>query len=410
MKKLLLFGLLVLFLLSMTVYAFSVELRVGAAAWMHKKFPLAEAAKRFEKNHPGVKVKLLKIPEFTQTMLLKMKRGKTDYDLLMPYSGGAGMVPFAKMGVIVPLDDMFNNEKYKTDGKKLQKDDFFKGFLKDSYYEGKFYSMPVFGEIEMIALRKDLFDKAGIPIPKTWDELRDAAIKLTSSDMWGYSTCWARITLLKVIFSAVKGRGGRVLDEKGNLSFNDPITREAIKWFVDLRNKDKAMQPNIHEEFNNSRDEWKKGKVAIFHNWLSWGIEGAKLIGEDKVEYIPVPGTSKNGTMIYMGGVIVPKAGHVELAKLFIAEEIEAKWFQQWSFNHYGKNPVRRQNIEGLKLKVNWDDVIGAIDNGETLPVYEDLLKMSDTAVKYLTLALTGKMDVDSACDKIYKEISTMKK
>ncbi|HID15523.1 MAG TPA: extracellular solute-binding protein [Candidatus Atribacteria bacterium] len=311
---------------------------------------------------------------------------------------------------MVPLDDMFNNEKYKTDGKKLQKDDFFKGFLKDSYYEGKFYSMPVFGEIEMIALRKDLFDKAGIPIPKTWDELRDAAIKLTSSDMWGYSTCWARITLLKVIFSAVKGRGGRVLDEKGNLSFNDPITREAIKWFVDLRNKDKAMQPNIHEEFNNSRDEWKKGKVAIFHNWLSWGIEGAKLIGEDKVEYIPVPGTSKNGTMIYMGGVIVPKAGHVELAKLFIAEEIEAKWFQQWSFNHYGKNPVRRQNIEGLKLKVNWDDVIGAIDNGETLPVYEDLLKMSDTAVKYLTLALTGKMDVDSACDKIYKEISTMKK
>lgn len=42
MKKLLLFGLLVLFLLSMSVYAFSVELRVGAAAWMHKKFPLAD--------------------------------------------------------------------------------------------------------------------------------------------------------------------------------------------------------------------------------------------------------------------------------------------------------------------------------------------------------------------------------
>ncbi len=410
MRRVFLFGLLVLFVLSLTTIAFSVELRVGAASWMHKKFPLADAAKEFEKNHPGVKVKLLKIPEFTQTMLLKMKKGKTDYDLLMPYSGGAGMVPFIKMGVIVPLDDMFNNDKYKTDGKKLQKDDFLKGFLKDAYYDGKLYSMPVFGEIELLAIRKDLFDKAGLSAPKTWDELREDAIKLTSSNVWGYSTCWSRVTFLYVLFSAVKGRGGRVLDDKGNLSFNDPITRETIKWFVDLRNKDKAMQPDVHEEFNNSRNEWKKGKVAIFHNWLSWGIEGAKLIGEDKVEYLPIPGTEKNGTMIYMGGVIVPKAGHVELAKQFIAEEIEAKWFQQWSFNHYGKNPVRRQNIEGLKLKVDWDKVINAIDNAETLPVYEDLLKMSDVTVKYLTLAFTGKMDVDSACDKIYKEISTMRK
>lgn len=409
-RKYMILVLVIVFLFILTANSFAVTLRVGAAAWMHKKFPLEEAAKRFEQAHPGVEVELLKMPEFDMTMLLKMKGGKTDYDLLMPYSGGAGMVPFIKLDVIAPLDDIFNNEKYMVDGRKLQKDDFLGAFLKDGYYNGKLYSIPVFGEVEMLSIRKDLLDKANLPIPSTWEELTETAEKLSENGVWGYSTAWARVTLLHVLFSAVKGRGGRILDENKNLSFNDSITRETIQWFVDLRNKYHVMQPNVHEKFNNTRDEYKKGNVAIFHNWLSWGLEGAKFIGEDKVIFRNIPGTKKNGTIVYMGGVILPKAGHdLELAKKFISEMILSKWFQQWSFNNYGKGNVLKQNLEGLEGDF-WEDFISSVDNGESLPIYEDLLKMADVAEKYLRLAFTGEMDVDKACDKIYKDISLMKK
>lgn len=390
-------------------------LRVGAAEWMYKKFPIEETAKRFEAAHPGVKVKLLKVTEFDQSMLMAMKAGRTNYDLLMPYSGGS-MVKFIKLDTIVPLDDVFNNPKYKVDGRLLQRSDFLQGFLKSGIYDGKVYALPVFGEVQVLGYRKDYLEEAGVEPPKTWAELEMAARLLTKdndgdgeTDVYGYSTCWSRITLLYTFFSAVKARGGRLLDENGNLSFRDPITIDTLKWFVKMRNEYKAAQPDVHEVYNNSRDAFKAGKVALFHNWHSWCLESGLVFGPEKLGIVPLPKTGETGTMIYMGGVIVPKAGNVELAKQFIVEMIESKWFQQWSYLNYGKMPVTRQNLEGLEGDY-WDELISAVDNGEDLPAYEDLLKMSDTAEKYLRLAWTGQMDPEEACERIYKEISRMRK
>ena len=415
MKKALFLLTLISFLISSVLIFSEQVLRIGAAEWMYKKFPIEEAAKKFEKMHPGVKVKLLKVTEFDQSMLMAMKAGRTNYDLLMPYSGGS-MVKFIKLDTIVPLDDVFNNPKYKVDGRLLKREDFLQGFLKSGIYNGKVYALPVFGEVEVLGYRKDLLEEAGIKPPRTWEDLEKAAKLLTKDvdgdgeiDIWGYSTCWSRITLLYTFFSAVKARGGRLLDEKGNLSFNDPQTIDTLKWFVKMRNEWKVAQPDVHEVYNNSRDAMKAGKVALFHNWHSWLLESGKVLGEDKVDIVPLPNTEKTGTMIYMGGVIVPKAGNVELAKLFIVEMIESKWFQQWSYNHYGKMPVTRQNLEGLPGDF-WPDLIKAVDTGEDLPPYEDLLKMSDTAEKYLRLAWTGKMDPEKACKLIYRSISKMRK
>ncbi|HCZ07017.1 MAG TPA: hypothetical protein DHV12_07810, partial [Thermotogae bacterium] len=342
-------------------------LRVGAAEWMYKKFPIEETAKRFEAAHPGVKVKLLKVTEFDQSMLMAMKAGRTNYDLLMPYSGGS-MVKFIKLDTIVPLDDVFNNPKYKVDGRLLQRSDFLQGFLKSGIYDGKVYALPVFGEVQVLGYRKDYLEEAGVEPPKTWAELEMAARLLTKdndgdgeTDVYGYSTCWSRITLLYTFFSAVKARGGRLLDENGNLSFRDPITIDTLKWFVKMRNEYKAAQPDVHEVYNNSRDAFKAGKVALFHNWHSWCLESGLVFGPEKLGIVPLPKTGETGTMIYMGGVIVPKAGNVELAKQFIVEMIESKWFQQWSYLNYGKMPVTRQNLEGLEGDY-WDELISAVD------------------------------------------------
>lgn len=54
----------------------------------------------------------------------------------------------------------------------------------DNIVDGKVYSIPTMTIIHFIALNKDMFDKAGIPIPSDWtlDEFRDIAKRLTSGE------------------------------------------------------------------------------------------------------------------------------------------------------------------------------------------------------------------------------------
>ena len=57
-------------------------LRVMSEAWMFKKYPLREAVARFEANHPGVRVELIKSPDGSPTRLLvSMMSNRSDTDL-----------------------------------------------------------------------------------------------------------------------------------------------------------------------------------------------------------------------------------------------------------------------------------------------------------------------------------------
>ena len=48
-------------------------------------------------------------------------------------------------------------------------------------HEGRIYGVPAFSFVDWIYYRKDWFDAAGIAVPTTLAELRDAAIKLTDA-------------------------------------------------------------------------------------------------------------------------------------------------------------------------------------------------------------------------------------
>ena len=73
---------------------------------------------------------------------------------------------------------LYNGDEVLPDAVKS---DILEAFQKSGTYEGKFYGFPDLSSARAFSYNTDLFTKAGIAnAPKTWDELKDAATKITA--------------------------------------------------------------------------------------------------------------------------------------------------------------------------------------------------------------------------------------
>ena len=103
-------------------------------------------------------------------------------DLFSPSSNT--FAQFVAAGYAVPISDLPGSESLLS---KYNKDDLIVG---DQVFDDKIYSLPYSLESYKMIINKDLFDKAGIAeAPKTWDEVREDAKKITEAsngEAYGY--------------------------------------------------------------------------------------------------------------------------------------------------------------------------------------------------------------------------------
>lgn len=85
-------------------------------------------------------------------------------DMFTTWGGPAYLQAFAKAGYLAEL----NKDDYKDYG-------FFKGSLENFSMGGKLYGLPRNTDLRVIIYNKGLFDKAGVKVPTTIDELKEAA-------------------------------------------------------------------------------------------------------------------------------------------------------------------------------------------------------------------------------------------
>ncbi|MEI6157412.1 MAG: extracellular solute-binding protein, partial [Atribacterota bacterium] len=101
---------------------------------------------------------------------LAAKTGTYDIFLL----DGWQTARYARAGYVAPLDDLLANKK-----SKYYCEDFAPIFLDALRYEGKLWGLPYYGHVGILMYRKDQFTEKGIDVPKTTDDLMNAAAKLT---------------------------------------------------------------------------------------------------------------------------------------------------------------------------------------------------------------------------------------
>jgi len=399
---------------ALVVTAFPNEtLRVFAPPWIFKKFPLEQVAAQFEKAHPGVTVELTRANKWSApTYITAWKSGTTPFDVFV---GGSGSMlgPVVAGNWLVPLDDLLTGP--------MAPENFVGGFLAAGHYKkpdgsGAYYPvLPFMGEVAIIGVNTNLMKKAGlwengkpVPIP-SWDEADFFSWfnKLKNvSPLGAHVQIWDREFMQYDYCGPLKAMTGTFMapDGKG-FDFSSPA---AHKWltYIQKMYKDGIGKWTITDDAGYSK--WKTGQVGSFYAAQSHIMELVSITGKQSdIAYIGWPGATKNGSIIWTHSVWIPKVSpHIALAKQFIREEIFSQYFQQWSFNHYGKLPVLKAYYgDGITwFKDQLPTILAIADHSQPIPLFKDIEQYLDILSKYLPDAAFGRISVDDAIQKIQEE------
>ncbi len=156
-------------------------------------------------------------------------------------------------GLAIPLDDYIQAE-----GVNLSEfeDTLVRGFQKD----GKTYGLPKGYSTLGLFYNKQMLEEAGVAVPTTWEELREAARALTKDGVKGLALSADHARFVPFIYM----NGGKLFNaDKTEAYFNSPEAVEAAEFYTGLITKDKvaATPKALGAEWNG--DALAKGVAAM---------------------------------------------------------------------------------------------------------------------------------------------------
>ena len=389
------------------------ELRVTTQAWMMGKYDFEGLKADFEKKHPGVTVTYNKVDNAdVTTNMLQWSQGKTNCDIAIGGSREHAVQYAAKDYIIDFGDDFFTGD--------LAKDKFFPAFLELGNVEGKQYMIPITGEVMFIVVNKDLMKKAGladadgkIAPAKTWDELYEYAKKATVAEggktvQTGLSIDWGSNFMTYSYLSALQGIKGNFYESDGKtIDFVSPEAKSLLTSWTKLV-KDGYTPIDTFADMDAGRTNFKAGKVAMLMTAASRWIECQENVGKDNTSVIPIPGTDTHGSLVYIHGAVIPKVSpKIELAKLFLKEELLKTEFHVQALNTYGKMSPLLAHYQGLE-NADWPTVVEATKTAVTTPLYKDFSKLDTSVQVELQKCIKGDQSVEDTQSNLKKLIGTL--
>ncbi len=140
-------------------------------------------------------------------------------------------------------------------------------------HEGRVYGVPAFSFVDWIYYRKDWFDEAGIAVPTTLAEFREAAIKVTdaSKGRYGFALRGGPGGQNHVI-NMMEAFGSPVLHEDGTVGLDRDKAIEAVDFYAGLLFRDNAVPPSApNDGFRQIIESFQTGQTAmVYHHTGSY--------------------------------------------------------------------------------------------------------------------------------------------
>ncbi|MBP1904223.1 multiple sugar transport system substrate-binding protein [Paenibacillus turicensis] len=227
--------------------------------------------KKFEDDHPGVKVKI--IVTAADQYATKLKAAITGNK--MPdvfYFESGDLKAYVNSGILLNLTPYLDkNEKVDLNNIWKYGIDLYR-YDGNMAGQGDIYGMPKDVGPFALGYNKTMFEKEGIPLPDkdkpmTWDEFVDINKKLTKDtngdgkpDQYGsgFNVNWA-------LQSFVWSNGADWIDEtKTKVTIDDPKFAEALQYFADLQNVHKVTPSIEDSQTLDTYQRWMKGEMGFF--------------------------------------------------------------------------------------------------------------------------------------------------
>ncbi len=190
--------------------------------------------------------------------------------------------------------------------------DFYPGALQLYTSEGKTWGVPGSVDIMIMFYNQDLFDQRSLPYPTigwTWDDFLAATVALRdpNTNVFGYMPFYGPFDVLTFIYQ----HGGRIFDDLAyptRTTFDDPLTVEALEWYVRLL-YDYNVTPTPEQSgmMFGSADQMRRaiqlGQVGIWSELLSQRDQN--WMRDMRVGMVPLPVDQQSTTLTLIHGYFV---------------------------------------------------------------------------------------------------------
>lgn len=219
-------------------------------------------AKEFTKENPNITVKPVYTGSYADTAV-KTQAGvqsKSPPDVAVLQS--TELFSLLDMNAILPLDDYIAKEgsSYLSD--------FYPAFMANSQTGGKTWSIPFQRSTIVLYYNKQMFKDAGLDPekpPKTWEEMRDYAKKLTKEGRWGLEIPVTGYGYWMLQTFALQNGNNLMTEDGKKVMFNTPENVEGLQFWNDLSQKDKVM-PTGATEWGTVPSDFIQGKTAMMYH------------------------------------------------------------------------------------------------------------------------------------------------
>ncbi len=290
----------------------------------------------FEKANPDIKVKAIYAGTYQESIVkaLTAFKGGTPPTLAVLLS--TDLFTLIDENAIVPIDSLASSAE---DKKWI--DGFYKGFMENSQTDGKTWGIPFQRSTIVMYYNKTLFKEAGLnpeKAPANWNEMVEAAKKLTKRDAAGNVSQWG----VKIpstgfgywMFQAMTASNDTILMNSAGTKtyFDKPGAVQALQHWVDLTTKDKVM-PAGSIEWGTTPKDFLEQKAAMV--WTTTGnltnirTNASFPFGVAMLPGIKHPGSPTGGGNFYVFNKTSP--AEQQAAMKFIRFATEPARAAQWS-------------------------------------------------------------------------------
>jgi len=328
-------------------------------------------------------------------------------------------------GFVEPIQKFIDEDKY--DLSQLEEN-----ILNYYTVDDQLYSMPFNSSTPVMLYNKDAFKAAGLnpeKAPETFSEVIDAAAKLKTDDMKGFSM----LTYGWFFEELVATQGGLYVNEENGragdateATFNGPEGLNAFR-FLDTMNKAGTFG-NFGTNWDDIRAAFQSGKVAMYMD-SSAGVKG--IIDNAPFEvgaaYIPYADEVKRNGVVIGGASLWMSKGIAEaeqeaaweFMKFLTTPEIQAKWHLETGYFAINPSAYEEQTVKDAwevtpQLKVTVDQLQSTepsiATQGALISVFPESRQQIVTALENLYQGMDPQEVLDTAAEGTNRAIEIANK
>lgn len=310
---------------------------------------------------------------------------------------------FAALKQLEPLDSYLQGD-FKAG--------FIPKLLEAGVLGGVTYGIPVAASARLLFYNKDLFAKAGVEPPKTWDELKNVAVKTANPPSnYGLGVPASGIEVDTFFDYFLWNNGGDILDANNKSMLSKPESVQALQYLVDLV-KAGGSEPKPNGFTREQIIEmFKSGQVSMYPTgpWMNAMIKADSPNLQYGFVPFPVNGSNTQATVSVTDSMGISSS---------CANKAEA-----WQFIQFMYQPKYRQTFdetEGMLPELtavansaffsapDYKPFVDALQFAKFQPQHPKFEQIQQIMTVAVQKALSGEMTPQQALDEASQKIDAL--